>query len=276
MTGAGDNGRAPRAVLVTGHQRTGTSAFRDVLRQVRDFADCGEICSPLRAKSQSDESFFTFLRDGRANGGRHAGYTDGECWEALEAYLAYLEARHPRQTIVLDVKYDFLHNFNSASWLFTTRPLLFEFAKKKGLPVLHFTRQNLLEAYCSLEYGRVTGKWHYGVGDTPSPRSTFRVEPAVCLSWLVAARDARELVRGWLGDERSSLELDFEQLFQHDRIRPVYAEQLEKFLNATMLGEIEASFRRTPVSYRGAVENLDEVAEQLEGSEFAWMVEELH
>jgi hypothetical protein len=275
MTTALDGVRTPRAVIVTGHQRTGTTAFRETVGRLRDFADCGEICTPLRARQQSEESFFTFLGLQTSNETRGAGYTDGECWQAMEHYVDYLGARHPRKTVLLDVKYDFLHNFNSTSWLFTAQPLLLEFARRKGYPVLHFTRANLLQVYCSVRYGRATGKWHYRDGETAPEETTIRVEPDACLAWLLAARAAVELVRGWLRDHPNGIELRYEDLFDDGRIATGYAARLGDLLNTSLHTDMAVSFTRTPVRYAHAVENLDDVATRLRSTDFAWMVEEL-
>jgi hypothetical protein len=193
----------------------------------------------------------------------------------MERYLDYLGRLHPRKTVVLDVKYDFLHNFNSASWLFTAQPLLLQFARRKGLPVLHFTRENLLQLYCSLRYGHVTGKWHYRDGEKAPEGTMIRVEPEACLAWLLAARDAVELVRGWLHGHPAGLELRYEDLYDGERISTTYAARLGELLNTSFQAGMSASYRRTPVRYAQAVENLDELIARLRDTDFAWMAEEL-
>jgi hypothetical protein len=265
--------RRPRALVVTGLQRTGTSAFRDVLGRVPDVTDCGEICTPLRGRQLADESFFTFLgRDGIASDGARP-LSEGDSWRVVDRYLDYLGELHPGKTLLLDVKYDFLHNFGSASWLFTTRPFLLEFTLRRQLPVLHFTRANLLEVYCSLHYGLASGKWHYVEGETASASTRLNVDVADCLAWLRSAQTAVELVRGWLRDHPRVAEIGYDQLYSDDGVAHAELRLVERLLRTPLPAKATPSLVRTPVSYASVVDNLEEVHAHLRGTEFAWMAE---
>lgn len=265
------NAQKPPAILVTGLQRTGTSVFRAVLSNCEGYFDCGEVLTIARARAQEEEAFSTFLREEYKDVEELFLPTHEQRWSMLQKYLGYLQRLHPGKILLIDVKYDFIHNFGPSSWLFTDRPLLLDFCRNKRIPVLNFTRRNLFEVYFSLQYAFAVGKWHYTGTPEGASGTTIRIKADACKRWLMAAHSSVGTVRDWLASQPGSMELVYDELYRDNTITRDYAARLAPVIGCSLDGA-RLPFEKTPVDYREVVENLDEVKQALSSTLFASMV----
>lgn len=259
----------PDFVLVTGHQRTGTSVFRALLVGTGRFFDCGEILTIERARTSDPLSFFTFLKETGADLLQQLIPAHEEVWRRLDAYLRFLKERAGDRTVVLDVKYDFLHLFAPESWLFTRRPLLLEFCAERNVPVLNFVRRNLLDQYLSLQYALAAGQWHYTRDDAEVQKRTFTVDPVKGLEWLQSTDLASRIVQHWLSGMPQAVNLVYEDLYDGDVLSASVGASLERLLGVKDVCGRPLPYVKTPVRYWEQLANREELRRHLEGSAFA-------
>lgn len=253
-----DPARETRFVLVTGHQRSGTSVFRNALRSLPEFVDFGEVMTPGRAEAGDANSVFTFAASDAAGPLERPFPAVERSWELLRRYFRHLRSAMSAPFGLVDIKIDFLHNFDPVSHLPAARPLLLDFASRNGFAFVHFHRRNLLDQLLSLEMGHRIGQWHYTSRDErdPEPPPPFELDVVDTLARLKAMHRSSELLVEWVGGDPGYERILYEDAFEDSkRIAPHVIERLRDTLGLELPGAIDLPFRPSPFTPADLIAN---------------------
>lgn len=237
-------------ILVTGHQRSGTSVFRGAAGQYSHIHNFGEVFTPIKAKQGDKASFFTFANSRKKKTVAQGFYvTLQEAREAWEEYLEYLKGQTEASHIILDIKIDFAHNLNTASHLPTDIPYIYQYFIQKKLPILFFDRLDLAKQYASKQIALRSKTWHYtSVKESKADLEPFEVDLKKAEKDLKSVQSSNLLVRDWFAGRKTCHRLIYERLYTADnQISTDYSEILKK-VTGIEDGELSLPFRKTPVN----------------------------
>lgn len=209
-------------IIITGFQRSGTTALGENLGRSPQAAYFGEIFHPDgftdgdRARSlrlRSDANYYRFVDE---HPDLHRGPPDASrVAQQWADYLAYLDSLQPGARAILSVKYNSWHNVAAAWQDPNARPFLLDLLKAQDpLVVLHLMRGDLLAQAVSEHLASSTGVWH--ATDTPAAQ-THREElpPHLIVERMNRCLAQRRLMRARLTD-LPTVELVYEETFAPD------------------------------------------------------------
>lgn len=285
-------------IILLSRQRSGTHALRSVLKLHPDIYAFPEVFDNRMQADwnlvaehatfpAADTTYFSFLeRYCRDRTRAHFAAEDDR--HTFEQYLEYLRCFTDKRFLLLDIKYKSVHHVRTAWRFMCEEPFLFGLIRRLGIRVLNLTRPNLLRYYLSDERAKRAQRWHQfdesivNVGRLPSsckqegapPREDERLRLDVADMMktlrLCAAEDA--IVRESFAGYDRALAVGYEETFPTIGA-PVSDEVLRRI--AGWLG-IAPRFPQTRPEYKkmsslpleSAIENYDEVAQALKGTEF--------
>jgi hypothetical protein len=255
------------ALLIT-RQRTGSGALGSILHRHPKLFYTGEILHP--DDRNNPHSFFSHLADTPE---RAAAYADPNTRAALvQSYFAHVTAATAPRMPVLDIKYRSLQHWNPGWQGFFDRPWLIAYARQERMPILHLRRRNYLATYISGRLAEANQVWHTDDAAGLRVRS-LHAPPKDVLNFLTICVREAALMTDWLRAHERVLTLDYEDMLDQDgQMRSKIAERTAAFLQIPPFEHRNSAFiKQAPPRLADAIENFDEVATALQGTEFSWM-----
>lgn len=251
-------------VVITGHQRSGTSVFRAALARHPEIYDFGEVMTPLREAKSDPASFFIFLNNRKSapSGARHL--KSGEAWDAVASYFRHLKNLSDAKYGMIDIKIDFLHNFDPVSKMPAAEPLIFSFLKKNNIPILHFHRKDTLDQFVSLRIGWKTAKWHFDKNSNEELSvEPFTLEVDEAIKNIQSMQRSSELVDNWLFNYENGYKFFYEDMYINQKITPFYEDIARSIFCLESDFDIELPYKQTPIDPRATVINYADLKERV-------------
>lgn len=199
--------------------------------------------------------------------------------EAFEVYLTKLAALTAPRDLVIDTKYNSIRALSGCKDTEYGPEDFISFLTSRKIPVLHLIRKNILRTIISYKLARDTGVWHRTVersSDEPLPK--IRLNPkGVLLEIRYGIKLIQEYQSRFSGYPGYG-EIIYEEFIQEQK----YSEPgrnsriLARFLDKMPLVPSQKTLpfkKTTPEDPSEVVENWDEVAGLLQGTNHAWMAQ---
>ena len=248
-------------LVITGHQRSGTSVYRNALAQFESIVDFGEIFTEERSDKVDPGSFYHFSSIRKYSDSVASYKTVEERWHQLEEYRDYLMGLYPeRSTGIIDVKLSFLHNLNATSQLSTSPPLFLRFCMENNIPIIHFYRRDIVSQYISLKIAEQFQRWHY----TTEEQLSVKIEPFDIdlreAAWDIASMNvASNLMIAWISGYPSGFTFVYEEMYDGSRLKPEYEQLTKEIFGLGEESEVVLPFQRTPVVAEKVIKNIAEL-----------------
>jgi Stf0 sulphotransferase len=182
-----------------------------------------------------------------------------------------------KEWFFVGVNYNSLHSLNPYWQNFFEVPYLLNIIRWKGYFVVHLIRRNVVEATISEVRAKASGVWHIKAGEERPAAADQKIllNAKDLLGQLRARALEIDLIDRSMEEYARCLTLEYEKFFDIEG-KPIPEEvaKLTKFLKLEHPIEPIAGYRKTgSVHLRDAIENYEEIAATLEGSEFAAMLD---
>jgi len=198
--------------------------------------------------------------------------------DLLDGYIQHVVKRLKEQDdykdwVFLGINYNSLHSMNTYWQNVYDVPYLVNIIRWKAYHVVHIIRRNLLAAAISEMRAKLTGVWHIREGEERPAAADAKVtvDPAALLRELRARRLEIDLIEAGLQAHNRCLTLYYEEFFDNDgRPRLEQLDRLSRFLQLERpLTPISTYHQTRSDTLRATIENYDEVAAALAGTQFA-------
>ena len=235
--------------VICAAQRSGTTAFHSVLRKNNVFCP-GEIFHPGR--NQTD-SFFYYLKNIRKLSYLDIVTNNTECWTN---YLSYLEELAGEKDMVLDIKYNSWHHFNS-SWHQPVHPPRLLGLLPRTTWIIHIIRRNIFAQVLSGEVAQKRGQFHNNTDEDLSSMK-FAVDVERFSKKYELIEESTEKYCEWLEDRKNVMTFYYEDLFSDNCVTPEISSKLSEM--GIDLTDIQTNLRKPKSDYSVMVTNYDELA----------------
>lgn len=256
--------------LLLARQRSGTGALGSVLDKHHELKYLGEVFHPSNVGQE--ENFFTYYLKRVQIDPREA--LPDRKFSIFEEFLAEQSKRYGGRTIIVDVKYRSLHHLNGG-WLgLSEQPLLLQRAMQRSVPIIHLTRNNMVETFVSGRLAEANKVWHARKESEVNVKSTV-LDIRALSNYLVSIQRELELVREWTSDYSHISTFDYsEMMTKNGEVSLETVEILEKLLAIGKFEDRKPNFKKqAPSKLSDSIENFEIVKHALSGSGFSWMLE---
>lgn len=230
-----------------------------MLENTKQVAAPGELCN-ANIDGKSGQSFFEFRAAYIAERPKLATPTPKHQSQLLSRYFDFLRDKFKRRkTIVCDIKYSHIHNFNSSWWDIYSPPFLIRYAAQENIPIIHLVRNKIYQTAFSDFYAGLTGVWR-----TQSADKIVIQQTEVNLTALKNKADritkGIELVNQWLRKTRH-IDVTYEQITGVDALATL--NRVLRFLDLDEAHQLKTDFVKTTPPYEQIISNFAEVEEYL-------------
>jgi LPS sulfotransferase NodH len=258
-------------VFILAAQRTGTNLLRTMLGSHPEIdGDPGEIFDRDFAAVPAFPRFFDYLI-AQVNE-RPAACLPSSRTTLIDAYLRMLRSRSTKRLLVLDIKYNSIHHFNS-DW---EEPVVdittyhsvsaFKYAHDRGIKIIHLKRESVFDEVISTIVADRTGIYHLWSDDNKRPEGIkFRVDVEGLKFRMAQRLQTKKLFDRILVDYPRLLEIKYERILEYGEFSKMQTAKLASFLG------VSDEFSRTPVTrkvldnWRDLVLNVREVEAAIRG-----------
>jgi len=262
------------AILLS-RQRSGTNAIRSILETHEDVFCFNEVFN--LADKYADEpllresNFFTFLE--RYAGGIVSRTFPDNHERLFLDYLEYLRCLAPKPRIVIDVKYNTAH-FLTKQWPDEAgASYLFELLVKHGANVFNVTRKNYLRYVLSTDKAWYSDRYTVDKTDTTYRDTTRVIDADYLQSELERCRREDAVIERAFASHRRLLTWDYADIFPGggEPIAPRFLDEVSSWLHVPNLFQVDPVYRKqSSLPLEETLENYDEVAAALKGTEFEY------
>jgi len=265
--------RRDRFFVICAQQRSGTTALGKALGRTSTIETYAEI---FHDKSGGDpRNYFEFLKIDDSNL-QYLRYPSQDNRKILFGkYLNYLHNLGRKKHIVLDIKYNSWHNFDSIWHSPMAPPVLLDFFKSENVNIIHVQRRNLVSQYVSLAYSDASGKYFYTETDrneSDTSKSIY-IDTKLLLNSLLVTQATQNLFRSFLRNYPNSLDLYYDEIYNGQRVASEATEKLRSIFHFED-SELTTDQIMTPRRPASAVSNREEVLAALAHTPFAEMAME--
>jgi len=257
--------------ILLARQRSGTGALGSILDQHPEVKYLGELFHPNEISRKN--SYFNFLLQKISNDVNKGLPTAHE--QNYKEYMEYVDGFEVKKNVFIDVKYSSTHHFNGNWHTPFDIPKFLQFCKRDQRKIIHLKRQNFLKTYVSGKLAEQNKIWH-AKNNADIAITSIKLEVKPLLQYLRSA--ARQVMHfeGYLKNYPNILELEYDNLLQNNgQLNIEVANDIANLLNidATLFEKIKTAFvKQTPNDLNTVIENIEEISNLLQGSEFEWML----
>jgi LPS sulfotransferase NodH len=257
-----------RALLIT-RQRTGSGALGTILHRNPDLFYAGEVLHPTDGKNELN--FYTYL-NAHPDQALHFANPNTRVG-AIKQYLTHLQEKTSPRGLVLDIKYNALHQWNQGWQGILGRPWVLGHARQHNIPILHLRRRNYVATFVSGRLAEQNKVWHTSKAEALNIHS-INVPTKDLRGFLnICVREAT-LITEWLANYSNVLTLEYEDMLDETGNMPEStATELATFLGVVPFTARNSVFiKQAPAKLSDSIENFEEVALSLRDTEFSWMM----
>lgn len=260
-------------------QRSGTNAIRSVLESHPDIYCHNEVFNLKDVDSQDDPllretNYFNFVRR-YANGDLARIHPDQHDRLFLD-FLEYLRCFSSKRFMIIDIKYNTTH-FLTQPYKWELAPYLFHLIQIHGLRVLNVTRRNYLRYVLSTLKAERSGVWAIKGLQGPPPDAKIRVELDYLLYQLRCCDAENKLIESSFAPYPNYLTAEYNDLFNtgSEALSPAFLERFSGWLGVPNSYPSPGEYRKqSSLPLDQTIENFEEVAAALRGTEFAYCLED--
>lgn len=264
----------PLAFLIS-MQRSGTNFFRGILESHPDLVPYPEVFEEFPSQAPFPTRIFWDFYLERVKADPLAALPQPRP-ELVEDYFAQVEAAHPGQTAVLDVKHNSLHHANGIWHRSGGRPEIAEIIRRRGDAVILLIRRNILRMLVSLDRALAAKYYHAYSGDEV-PRMKIQMDAEHLLATIRCWQNDQCYMQDVFSCHPRSLTLIYEDFWEDypgGILKREPFEQVSAFLGIPPAFDLTPTMVKfTPNDLRETVANLDEVDAALRGTEVGWMLD---
>lgn len=262
-------------LVITGFQRSGTTAFGEMLGTAQNAVYFGEIFHPdgltdtpssRDLRLHPEANYFNFINDLTSC---PAPLSDAALAQRWADYRHHLDAVAGGLRPIIDIKYNSWFNIVS-TWQAPNRmPRLMELvAMDSATIVLHCLRSNLLHQALSEVIASTTGRYTRPLA-TRARKQRIMADPAMVLGRMRDSRQQTAIVTQWMQHVRH-LTLTYETMFDatgalSDHCRAVMGPHVPEALAASD----RPVLLRAVSNHAARITNIEDVLAHLKDSEFA-------
>lgn len=194
------------------------------------------------------------------------------CRVLFDLYLDHLRELFGKPQLLIDVKYNSWHHFDSF-WRFPwDSPYLMHLVRERQIPVVHLVRRNLFSLYCSLRMAEMSTVWHREAGQPENSRM-LTVDVKDCHRWMTQMAGTQQLFANWLSGHRV-YNLTYENLLENGRFSKEVTDVFARVFGRSPIRELATTYRKVLPPLHGVVQNAPAVLEHFAGTEFDAFVQE--
>jgi hypothetical protein len=255
--------RLDRITLLISHDRSGSHYLGSFIRTLPNHVMVDEICNeealdPERAKL----SFFGFRHRRARERPEYSLRRNPETVQALlDEYFSFvLESAPGKAGVTIDIKYGHIHNFEIAWWPIFRKPFLFQYAKKRGLKIIHLSRWNSLQTIISGQVAESRAVWHAIDDKKPATAADAIVLEKQRLPRRIAMlNEQKGAIAKWTRDCRC-LSVLYEE-FVDPSGAPECRARIARFLGTSAGAEFSSAYKKVTPPPEVIVANWEEVGE---------------
>ena len=260
--------------FVIGRQRSGTTAFRDVLA-VNGALDCNEIFhGDLNGQDTFYKwRFYNYVWMKIKENGR---YIHPESHRDLFLdYLNYVSNQNIDKNIVMDIKYFALNLIPSYEDIMNSRPFIFEAIADKNYNIVHIVRRNKLRVLVSEVISYATGIWSVTYGSLASTKkSKVNIGPAYSLKFIQDQIDLDAKVSSMIKDFPGYSRIDYEDMFSSSgEISSSTIDIVCKCLKLDSIIPQTFQKKMNPEKLEMLIDNFRDIQKILKGTDYEWMID---
>ena len=248
--------------LQLSHDRSGSHYLGSFVRALPGYRMVDEICNPEAVDPESNPlSFFGY---------RHRRSADSPDFELrrrtdvntalFDQYFSFVLAQSSGKSVVIDIKYGHVHNFEIAWWPIFRKPFLFEYAQSRRLKMIHLSRWNSLETVISGEVAESRRMWH-AIAEKPaaSESDAITVNCRRVLEQVLQLNQQKEAFSKWSRGARC-LTLLYEELTD-PAIGAECRARIAKFLGTGAPASFVSPYRKVTPALHHIVRNWEELSD---------------
>lgn len=187
-------------IFLLSHERSGSHLLAGYLKNF-GILSTDEVCNNQQSDAPRDPTQFSAFLEARAAEDRKFLYRTWQGMEELmQDYCDVLIRRFgPGQSVLVDVKYGHLHNFNSYWNMPGWTPNLIEFIRKAGHKIIHLHRQDHCSAIISNHIAHLRQLWNQPGEKDPNQSegelANVRIEKREFFRWVWALTQSIRAIR---------------------------------------------------------------------------------
>ena len=255
------NANTTEVCFLLAAERSGTHFLRSLLGKVPGVFAPGEISNATSDDIRtSPTSFLKFRASVFAEEQKFCYPTFQTQTELLDKYLEIVRSAQPAShTIILDVKYSHINNFNAFWWDMVARPLLIQYSVDRGIKIIHLVREKPYRTVISRMYAQESGVWRT---QNPAlrPSVKIRIDRSKLHAKTMELSKTISSFSQWLVGSRST-RISYETLTDESGASLA---SLREFLGFKFDIPTISEFVRTTPRYEEAIENFAEVADLID------------
>ena len=285
-----------RSIVLIARSRSGTTVFRALLDTHPEVQTFGEIFN-----EGNEDSYYHYLhsrigRDPKLIFPSHSAQNFSDYVKHLQSVGA---RRKPTAwNFLFDLKYALSRHLVKPWQMFMAPPYIFERIREERFGVIHLVRRNHLRMDLSNRlmilrdenFAGLKGKYHFWANDKKAQRHLNEIPSKVklgsgqhlrgeLLDYYRRLDEETDCIRRTFGDSDDYLELCYEDLFETDgqtqRFSPSVIEKTGRYLGIEDRFDVKPKIlKATPQGLDELIENYEEVAKALEGTDYAWFLGE--
>lgn len=258
----------PEPVFLISLQRTGTNLLRSLIDSHPQIAAAyGE---PFELSYDSPWDYYSFAYDQVCKNKELFLPSKANAETLLNGFLEYMGTLSDSDSFIVDIKYNSLHLLNPAWWCVENVPFMLKCILARGLKVIHLTRDNLLEVYCSKTIADTTGVYTvYEDAQRPHEGTRIEIDCEKALQW-VRDRDREVAYFNRIFCEFSDqvFSMKYTQILRDDRFDPQLSERLADFFGTRNAFSDKPRTVKQNRNLQSMVSNFDELSDVFRDSEF--------
>ncbi len=262
-----------KLIVVVANQRSGTTALHRSLSQTGGITEFGEIFHSGAHEINKKSNYFYYKKNILHIDYRINNENEEDSYKLCSEYIDYLLSLSDKEYILIDIKYNSWHHFNSAWQDVFNKPILLKVLENKNTIFIHMVRMNIFAQFVSMEVANRTGKWHYSNNDNTKVEDiTIDLNPKKALKFMENSNSNTHLFRTFLRNNQNKIELVYEYTYDKNGITKYAIGKLEKYIDNEILNRIHVPLKKTPRKLKDIVNNKEELLEFFSNKKFENLV----
>jgi hypothetical protein len=177
----------------------------------------------------------------------------------LDEYFQFVLDSSSTSRAAMDIKYGHIHNFEAAWWPIFRRPFLFDYARGRGLKVIHLSRWNSLETVVSNMVAESRKVWHaIGKKGAAAPSDAITLDKQHLSRQIALLNEQKNAIFKWSRDLKC-LSVLYEELVDPTHGRACRT-RIAEFLESSPPEKFSSPYRKVTPPIQLMIRNWDEIS----------------